>query len=157
MRTLSSGEENMKISEKRCVVLDMDGTVYLGSIPITGAVDFIKKYWDTLDFYFLSNNTSKSPDTYVKRLNSMGIPATLDLILSPTTPLVDFLKENGILAVFHYVPLHSAPAGLKFGRFHGEDRYTTNTFERLLRLPMYYGLEAEKVEYICDKIKEFYR
>ena len=96
IRTLSSGEENMKISEKRCVVLDMDGTVYLGSIPITGAVDFIKKYWDKLDFYFLSNNTSKSPDTYVKRLNSMGIPATLDLILSPTTPLVDFLKENGI-------------------------------------------------------------
>ena len=86
----------MKISEKRCVVLDMDGTVYVGSIPITGAVDFIKKYWDKLDFYFLSNNTSKSPDTYVKRLNSMGIPATLDLILSPTTPLVDFLKENGI-------------------------------------------------------------
>lgn len=86
----------MKISEKRCVVLDMDGTVYLGSIPITGAVDFIKQYWDKLDFYFLSNNTSKSPDTYVKRLNSMGIPATLDLILSPTTPLVDFLKENGI-------------------------------------------------------------
>ena len=86
----------MKISEKRCVVLDMDGTVYVGSIPITGAVDFIKKYWDKLDFYFLSNNTSKSPDTYVKRLNSMGIPATLDLILSLTTPLVDFLKENGI-------------------------------------------------------------
>ena len=86
----------MKISEKRCVVLDMDGTVYVGSIPITGAVDFLKKYWDKLDFYFLSNNTSKSPDTYVKRLNSMGIPATLDLILSPTTPLVDFLKENGI-------------------------------------------------------------
>ena len=86
----------MKISEKRCVVLDMYGTVYVGSIPITGAVDFIKKYWDRLDFYFLSNNTSKSPDTYVKRLNSMGIPATLELILSPTTPLVDFLKENGI-------------------------------------------------------------
>ncbi len=86
----------MKISEKRCVVLDMDGTVYLGNIPIPGAVDFIKKNWEKLDFHFLSNNTSKAPDTYVKKLNGMGIPATLDLILSPTTPLVDFLKENGI-------------------------------------------------------------
>ena len=44
VRTLSAGAENMKISDKRCVVLDMDGTVYVGSIPITGAVDFIKKY-----------------------------------------------------------------------------------------------------------------
>ena len=72
------------------------------------------------------------------------------------TALASFLKENGILAVFHYVPLHSAPAGTKFGRFCGEDKYTTNTFERLLRLPMYYGLKPEEVEYIADKIKEFY-
>jgi dTDP-4-amino-4,6-dideoxygalactose transaminase len=71
--------------------------------------------------------------------------------------LASFLKENGILAVFHYVPLHSAPAGARFGRFCGEDRYTTNTFERLLRLPMYYGLGLDNVEYITDKIKEFYR
>ena len=72
------------------------------------------------------------------------------------TALASFLKENGILAVFHYVPLHSAPAGKEFGRFHGEDKYTTNTFERLLRLPMYYGLKPSEVEYISDKIKEFY-
>ena len=73
------------------------------------------------------------------------------------TALSSYLKENGILAVFHYVPLHSAPAGSKFGRFHGEDKYTTNTFERLLRLPMFYGLKPEEVEYITDKIKEFYK
>ena len=73
------------------------------------------------------------------------------------TKLISYLKENDILAVFHYVPLHSAPAGQKFGRFHGEDRYTTNTFERLLRLPMFYGLEPAQVEYIADKIKEFYK
>ena len=71
--------------------------------------------------------------------------------------LASFLKENGILAVFHYVPLHSAPAGSRFGRFHGEDRYTTNTFERLLRLPMFYGLSLDQTEFISDKIKEFYR
>ncbi len=73
------------------------------------------------------------------------------------TALTAFLKENGIGSAFHYVPLHSAPAGSRFGRFHGEDKYTTNTFERLLRLPMYYGLKPEEVEYIADKIKEFYR
>lgn len=73
------------------------------------------------------------------------------------TRLIDFLKENGILSVFHYIPLHSAPAGLKFGRFHGEDEYTTKESERLLRLPLYYGLKDEEVDYICSKVKEFYK
>ena len=72
------------------------------------------------------------------------------------TALSAFLKENGIGSAFHYVPLHSAPAGQRFGRFHGEDRYTTVTFERLLRLPMYYGLKPEEVEFVCSKIEEFY-
>ena len=71
--------------------------------------------------------------------------------------LISYLKQNDIMAVFHYVPLHSSPAGRRLGRFHGEDRYTTNTFERLLRLPMYYGLENDQVEYICGKITEFYK
>ena len=70
--------------------------------------------------------------------------------------LIKFLKENGVLSVFHYVPLHSAKAGLQYGRFHGEDRYTTNISERLVRLPMYYGLSPADVEYTCEKITEFY-
>lgn len=73
------------------------------------------------------------------------------------TALAAHLKENGILAVFHYVPLHSAPAGPKFGRFHGEDVHTTNTFERLLRLPMYYGLKLDEVVQVCNAIHEFYK
>ena len=71
--------------------------------------------------------------------------------------LISFLKEKGILAVFHYVPLHSAPAGIKFGRFHGEDNYTTKESERLLRLPMFYTLTADQVEYITDQVKAFYQ
>ena len=67
-----------------------------------------------------------------------------------------YLKENGIMSVGHYVPLHTSPAGLRFGRFHGEDRYTTRESERLARLPMYYGLTGEQVDYICDKVREFY-
>lgn len=70
--------------------------------------------------------------------------------------LIAFLKDRGILSVFHYVPLHSAPAGLKFGRFHGEDKYTTKESERLLRLPMFYTLTADQVAYITEQIKEFY-
>ena len=72
------------------------------------------------------------------------------------TDLIAFLKENGIHSVFHYIPLHSAPAGIKFGRFHGEDKYTTSESERLTRLPMYYGLTLEQVDYICDMVIKFY-
>jgi TDP-4-keto-6-deoxy-D-glucose transaminase len=72
------------------------------------------------------------------------------------TALIDFLKQNEILSVFHYVPLHSAPAGIKFGRFHGEDIYTTKESERLLRLPMFYKLTEQEVDYIASKVKEFY-
>lgn len=72
------------------------------------------------------------------------------------TRLIDFLKENGILAVFHYIPLHSAPAGIGYGRFHGEDKYTTRESERLLRLPMFYQLTEEQTVYIAGKVKEFY-
>lgn len=77
--------------------------------------------------------------------------------LEERTELIQFLKENDILSVFHYIPLHSAPAGKQFGRFAGEDVYTTKESERLVRLPMYYGLKEEQVAYIIDKIKEFYR
>ncbi|MDE6845523.1 MAG: dTDP-4-amino-4,6-dideoxygalactose transaminase [Lachnospiraceae bacterium] len=71
--------------------------------------------------------------------------------------LIEFLKQKDILSVFHYVPLHSAPAGIKFGRFHGEDKYTTKESERLLRLPMFYKLTADEVEYIAEQVKAFYR
>lgn len=71
--------------------------------------------------------------------------------------LIQALREQGILAVFHYIPLHSSPAGKKFGRFHGEDRYTTRESERLLRLPMYYSLTEENVNDVVSVIEEFYR
>lgn len=73
------------------------------------------------------------------------------------TKLIKFLKENDIATVFHYIPLHTSPAGIKYGRFCGEDKYTTKESERLLRLPMYYGLKDEEVLEICKKIKEFYK
>lgn len=72
------------------------------------------------------------------------------------TELINYLKVNGISSVFHYIPLHSAPAGLRFGRFHGEDKYTTKDSERLLRLPLYYGIEEADVEKVVRVVKEFF-
>ena len=77
--------------------------------------------------------------------------------LEERTALISFLKENGILAVFHYIPLHSAPAGKKFGRFHGEDEYTTKESDRLLRLPMYYGLTDEDIQKVINTVIRFYK
>ena len=71
------------------------------------------------------------------------------------TRLIAYLRENGIAPAFHYVPLHSSPAGEKFGRFHGKDVYTTKESERLLRLPMFYDLSMDDVDYIAEKIREF--
>lgn len=70
--------------------------------------------------------------------------------------LIDYLKEHEIMAVFHYIPLHTSPAGQKFGRFHGEDKYTTKESERLLRLPMFYGLKEEEVRKVAATVTAFY-
>ena len=77
--------------------------------------------------------------------------------LQERTELITYLRKNGAEAVFHYIPLHTAPAGKKFGRFSGEDKYTTKESERLIRLPMYYNLREEDIEFITQKIEEFYK
>ncbi|MBO4390459.1 MAG: dTDP-4-amino-4,6-dideoxygalactose transaminase [Lachnospiraceae bacterium] len=78
--------------------------------------------------------------------------------ITERTAFIDFMKkEREVGVVFHYIPLHSAPAGQRYGVFFGEDKYTTKESERLVRLPMYYGLTTESVEEICDYVKEFYR
>ena len=77
--------------------------------------------------------------------------------LEERTALTAYLKAAGIGAAFHYVPLHSAPAGTRFGVMAGEDRYTTDTYERLLRLPMYYGLTEEEIDKVCTQITNYYR
>ena len=76
--------------------------------------------------------------------------------LEERTAFIQFLRERDILAVFHYVPLHSAPAGLKFGRFAGSDRYTTSESDRLVRLPLYYGLTANDQSKVIRAVRDFY-
>lgn len=76
--------------------------------------------------------------------------------LSERTALLAHLKRHDILAVFHYVPLHTSPAGQRFSRFHGKDRYTTVESERLIRLPMYYGLTEQDNRKVISAVKSFY-
>ncbi len=77
--------------------------------------------------------------------------------LEERSKLIAYMKEHDVLTVFHYIPLHSAPAGIQFGRFQGEDLITTVESERILRLPMYDSLEVEQVHMIAELIKKFYQ
>jgi dTDP-4-amino-4,6-dideoxygalactose transaminase len=77
--------------------------------------------------------------------------------LKERTELIQYLKEHDVNAVFHYIPLHNAPAGKKYGYFFGEDVYTTKESERILRLPMYYQLEETQVDYVIRQVENFYR
>lgn len=123
----------------------------------------------------INNDRLQSWNTYYELLTPLKEKGCIDLPVVPEgcvhnahmfyiktkdleerSKLIAFLKENRIGAVFHYIPLHSSPAGQQFSRFHGEDKYTTKESKRLLRLPMYYGLEKKDIEYVVSKIKEFY-
>ena len=77
--------------------------------------------------------------------------------LKARTAFLSYLRDEGILSVFHYVPLHSSPAGLKYGRFHGEDVYTTKESERLARLPLYYGLSEEDRALVIRTVRSFFK
>ena len=72
------------------------------------------------------------------------------------TNLINYLKKKNVSSAFHYVPLHSSPAGLKYGYFYGNDTYTTKESELLLRLPMFYGLKNNEIKNICGYVSEFF-
>ena len=77
--------------------------------------------------------------------------------INERTKLIDFLKLNDIQAAFHYIPLHSSLAGLKYGRFEGDDIFTTSESERILRLPLYYGLSDDEISKVIKAMKSFYK
>ena len=114
-----------------------------------------KLYYDRLtDMYEQGYiELAQIPDTCIQNAHMFYLKVK---DLKERTGMLAYFNKNDILAVFHYVPLHSAPAGLKFGRFNGDDRYTTSESERLVRLPLYYGLEKKNIDYITDTIKRFY-
>lgn len=132
--------------------------------------------WAQLEVADLINqNRINSWNLYYKSLKDMEMQGILELPTIPKecvhnahmfyikvknlqvrTALINFLKGRNIHSVFHYIPLHSSPAGLQYGTFHGEDKYTTKESERLLRLPLYYGIGQNEIDYIVSCIKEFW-
>ncbi len=90
----------MNIDSKKCFVFDLDGTVYLGDVPIQGTIDFIRRNMGEKEIFFLTNNTSKNLTDYTKKLASVGLEVGVERILSPLLPLVDYLKAQGIRHVY---------------------------------------------------------
>ncbi len=149
--------------------------VDVGSSYLQSELNCAHLYAQIDDPTIINNNRLKSWNLYCELLYPLAKEGYIELPVIPDecehnahmfyiktkdieerSKLISHLKENGISAVFHYIPLHSSPAGLQFGRFCGEDKYTTKESERLLRLPMYYGLAKEDISYVCEKVKEFY-
>ena len=133
-------------------------------------------YGQLIDADIINNNRLRSWECYYKELSELMIDGFIDLPVIPKdckhnahmfyikaknieerTKLSAYLKSKDVICAFHYIPLHSAPAGIKFGRFFDEDKFTTQESERLLRLPMYYGLKEAEIKYISDEIKHFYK
>jgi dTDP-4-amino-4,6-dideoxygalactose transaminase len=123
----------------------------------------------------INKNRLKSWNLYYKKLKELEIKGKITLPIIPKTcthnahmfyikcenleqrtKLITFLKESDILSVFHYIPLHSSPAGKRFGVFHGKDNFTTKESERILRLPMYYNIKSKEINFIVSKINNFY-
>ena len=110
----------MDISCKKCFVFDLDGTVYLGDVPIQGTIDFILRNLGKKEIFFLTNNTSKNLADYTKKLAGFGIDVGLERILSPLLPLVDYLVRRGLRSIYPVGNasfrsfLHGALPGLTF-------------------------------------------
>ena len=90
----------MDLAAKKCLLFDLDGTVYMGDIPISGTVDFIRRNLPVRDIFFLTNNTSKDLCAYVEKLRGMGIDIGLDRVLSPLLPLARHLRRENIRRVY---------------------------------------------------------
>ena len=91
---------SLDLKNKKCFIMDLDGTVYLGNKPINGTINFINQNMNNKDFYFLTNNTSKIPHDYVENLQKLGIEAVDNKIMTPIYPLLDYLKENKIKKIY---------------------------------------------------------
>ena len=90
----------MKLDHKKCFVFDLDGTVYLGDRPIPGTIGFIQRNLARRELFFLTNNTSKNLNDYVKKLAGFGIDAGIERILSPLLPLTEYLTAQGLKRIY---------------------------------------------------------
>lgn len=156
--------------------VDKYSWVDIGSSYLPSDINAAYLYPQLLQAEEINRDRLKSWNLYYSRLKPLAESGRIDLPVIPDecehnahmfyikvkdleerTALSRFLKERGISAAFHYVPLHTSKAGQRFGRFSGPDRYTTKESERLLRLPMYYKLKEEEIGYITDGITDFFK
>jgi dTDP-4-amino-4,6-dideoxygalactose transaminase len=156
-------------------MVDKYSWVDIGSSYLMNDVSAAYLWGQLEDIDIIQNNRLKSWHSYYQKLTELEQKGILSLPVIPDdctnnahmfyikvknlnirTQLIQYLKQKGILSVFHYVPLHSSHAGKKFGRMSGEDKYTTFESERLIRLPLYFGLTASEINKITDSIYEFY-
>jgi len=150
--------------------------VELGSSYLPSELQAAYLYAQLLEADKINNYRLKAWDFYYQQLKPLEDKFLLKLPIIPKdcvhnahmfyiktkdiaqrTKLLDYLKKHGIFAVFHYVPLHSSTAGLKFARFHGQDEYTTQESECLLRLPMYYNISQENQQKVINYVIKFYQ
>ena len=150
--------------------------VELGSSYLPSELQAAYLYAQLLDADEINNNRLSSWDFYHKELKSLQEQGLLELPSIPDeckhnahmfyiktkdleerTELLKHLKQKDILAVFHYVPLHSSQAGLRYGVFHGSDSYTTTESQRLIRLPMYYGITRDEQARVIEHVVRFYK
>ena len=150
--------------------------VELGSSYLPSELQAAYLYAQLLDADKINTNRLLSWNYYNKQLTPLEKRGLLELPTIPSTSkhnahifyiktqnldertkLLNYLKDNGIFSVFHYVPLHSSEAGLMYGRFHGLDNFTTEESKRIIRLPMYYNLRKEDQQEVIDCVFNFYR
>lgn len=156
-------------------IVDKYSWVDIGSSYLPSEIQAAYLYGQLLELSTINNNRRASCELYKRELTELAENGLIEMPhipdfatnnghmfylkcknLEERTALLSALREAEIGAVFHYVPLHSAKAGLQFGRFYGEDIITTAHSERLLRLPLYYGIEERDIIFIIDVIKQFY-
>ncbi len=150
--------------------------VELGSSYLPCELQASYLYAQLLDVHKINNNRLSSWNYYYKNLKILEDKSLLKLPYIPDecqhnahmfyiktenikqrTKLLVYLKKHGILSVFHYVPLHSSDAGKKFGRFNEKDEFTTQESEKIVRLPMYYGLTKEEQNKVIKYVIKFYQ
>jgi len=155
--------------------VDKYSWIDIGSSYLPSDINAAYLYPQLLDSGSINENRLYSWNLYFKELSSFELKGKILLPFIPDyckhnahmfyikckdlnerSDLISFLKDNQIQAVYHYIPLHSSSAGLTYGVFNGQDKYTTIESERLLRLPLYFGITSNEVLTVCKKIKEFY-